>query len=459
MRDHVIQKRAVVAHQQQRAGVALQRVFQQLQRFDVEVVGGFVQHQQVGGLCKQACQQQAIAFAAGEHFHRRGGALRREQKIVEVAHHVLAARGRLNPLRAGADGFDQRALGIELLAHLVEVGDLQIGAQAHRARIGFERAEDEFDQRGFARAIGADETEAVAAHDAQIELVDYGVVAEFLCDVFKFRHQLAGALTGIQRQLHLAQALAARGAFIAQRFQPPHAAFVAGAAGLNTFADPHFFLRPEFVELAVHHFFGGKLIGFARFVRGEVAGVGAQQAAIQFDNTRGHAIQKRAIVGDDDGRLDRARNQQVFEQRNAGNVEMVGRLVEQQQVRLACHGQRQHRTFALAARGGGRRAVFIQTEAMQKLSQTRFASPALTVVVQGIEIRREREAFAQGGRLRWRGFLFDRGKVQAVVTAQHAAIQLKLAGNNFQQRRFAGAIAANEADALIRLYGEVGAVE
>ena len=116
---------------------------------------------------KQARQQQAVAFAAGEHFDRRGGALRREQKVVEVTHHVLAAIGGFHPLRAGADGFDQRALGIELFAHLVEVGDLQIGAEAHRACVGLQRAEDQLNQGGFSRAVGADKTKAVAAHDAQ----------------------------------------------------------------------------------------------------------------------------------------------------------------------------------------------------------------------------------------------------------------------------------------------------
>mgnify|MGYP000544116073 CR=1 FL=1 len=38
-----------------------------------------------------------------------------------------------------------------------------------------------------------------------------------------------------------------------------------------------------------------------------------------------------------------------FKQRDAGNVEMVGRLVEQQQIRLHCQCQRQRRAFAFAA--------------------------------------------------------------------------------------------------------------
>ena len=398
MRDNVVEKRAVVAHQQQRASVTLQGVFEQFERFDVEVVGGFVQYQQIGGLGKQSREQQAIALAAREQFDGRLRALRREQKVIEITHHMLATVGGFHPLGAGADGFHQRAFRIELCAHLVEIGDLQISAQAYRARIRRERAQYQFDQRGFACAIGADESKAVAAHDAQRQIFDQGVGIEAFGDINEFSHQLAGAFAGIQRELHFAQALAPRRAFITQCFQPAHAAFVAGAARLNAFAYPHFLLRPEFVKLAIGDGFIGQLIGLARFVRGEVAGIGAQQPAIEFDDARDDPIQKRAIMGDDNRRLDRAGYQQVFEQRNTGYIEMVGRLIQQQQVGFACERQCEHRSFAFAAGCGGGGPIFIETEAMQKLGEPRFGRPAFAVVVQVFETGAQCKTFAQGGR-------------------------------------------------------------
>ena len=45
----VVEKFAVVAHQEERPRVFLQQRFQQLQRFDIQVVGRLVQHQHVGG--------------------------------------------------------------------------------------------------------------------------------------------------------------------------------------------------------------------------------------------------------------------------------------------------------------------------------------------------------------------------------------------------------------------------
>ena len=52
-----------MADEEHRAFVLLQQVFQQLQRVDVQVVGGLVQHQHVGRARKQPRQQQAVALA------------------------------------------------------------------------------------------------------------------------------------------------------------------------------------------------------------------------------------------------------------------------------------------------------------------------------------------------------------------------------------------------------------
>ena len=58
-----------MAHQKHRAVVALQQVFQQFQGVDVEVVGGLVQHQHVGGAGKQTGQKQPVALAPREAAH------------------------------------------------------------------------------------------------------------------------------------------------------------------------------------------------------------------------------------------------------------------------------------------------------------------------------------------------------------------------------------------------------
>ena len=131
-----------MADQKQRPRIRLQCILEQFERFDVEIVGRLVEHQQIGGQRKQSREQQPVAFAAGKHFHRRIGALRRKQKVTEVREHVLAATGRLYPFRARADGVRQRALGVELRAHLVEVRRLQLGAESDPPLVRRQFAED-----------------------------------------------------------------------------------------------------------------------------------------------------------------------------------------------------------------------------------------------------------------------------------------------------------------------------
>jgi hypothetical protein len=80
LRHHVVEEGAVVADQEHRAVVVLQQGFEQLQGFDVEVVGRLVEHQHVGRPREQARQQQAVALAAGERLDRRTRALRAKRK-------------------------------------------------------------------------------------------------------------------------------------------------------------------------------------------------------------------------------------------------------------------------------------------------------------------------------------------------------------------------------------------
>ena len=64
------QQAAIVRHHDHRAGEILQRGDQRMPHLEVEMVGGFVEQQQVGALGDQDGQRQARAFAAGEMHHR-----------------------------------------------------------------------------------------------------------------------------------------------------------------------------------------------------------------------------------------------------------------------------------------------------------------------------------------------------------------------------------------------------
>ena len=140
MGGDVVQKRAVVADQKQRAVVVGEQFFEQFQRFGIQVVGWLVEHQNVGGTGEQAGEQQTVALAAGKRAYRRTRTRGREEKIAQITDDVFAHAANFDKLGAGADDFGERALRFKLGAHLVEIRHLLARATANLAAVGFQFA-------------------------------------------------------------------------------------------------------------------------------------------------------------------------------------------------------------------------------------------------------------------------------------------------------------------------------
>ena len=125
--------------------------FEQLQRFQIEIVGRLVQHEHVRRPREQPRDQQAVAFAARQRLHRRSGPFGREEEVAQVAVHVTRLAVDDDGVVAIADGVEHRPLRIELLALLIVVRDLDVGAVAHAAAVGLDRAEQQAQQRSSCR--------------------------------------------------------------------------------------------------------------------------------------------------------------------------------------------------------------------------------------------------------------------------------------------------------------------
>ena len=139
---------------------------------------------------------------------------------------------------------------------------------------------------------------------------------------------------------------------IAHRFQRAHAAFVARAPGFDALANPHFFLRQAFVEQRVLLFLVDQHGFLARQISRVVAGEVRQLAAIEFDDARSQTLQESPVMGDEQQSAVPVQ-QKFFDPGNGGDIEMVGGLVQQQQIRLGHQGARQHHA-ALHAAGQAR---------------------------------------------------------------------------------------------------------
>ena len=146
----------------------------------------------------------------------------------------------------------------------------------------------------------------------------------------------------------------------AQGLQGADPAFVARAPGLDARADPDLFLGQLLVELGVLPGLGlqGRLLAIQ--VRRVVARPAREPAAVEFQDAGRHFAEQGPIVRDEQQRAAVAQ-QEILQPADGVDVEVVGRLVQQQEVRAADHGLgQQHAAFHAGGKG---RHVGVRLEA------------------------------------------------------------------------------------------------
>ena len=106
---------------------------------------------------------------------------------------------------------EDRPLGIELLALLIVVSDLHVGAAPHLAPVGRQLAEQQPQQRRLARAVRPDQADPIAAHDARRETSATTCFdPNALLTVVGFEDELTGRSAPLDLQTDRARLLAPR---------------------------------------------------------------------------------------------------------------------------------------------------------------------------------------------------------------------------------------------------------
>ena len=129
-----VQEPAIVGDDHGAAGEVEQRLLERAQRVDVEVVGRLVEQQQVAAGLQQLGEVHAVALAAGEHADLAllVGALEVEAAHVRARVHLAVAD--LDDVVAVGDLLPDRLVGVERVARLVDVGEVDGLADAQRRR-------------------------------------------------------------------------------------------------------------------------------------------------------------------------------------------------------------------------------------------------------------------------------------------------------------------------------------
>ena len=479
-RDRVVEELAVVADEQQRAGELRQLRLEELERLEIQIVGGFVEHEHVGGPREQPREQQAVALAARQRLYRRTRPLRGKQEVGQVAVHVTGPSVDGDAAVAVTDGVEDRRLGIQLLALLIVVSDLDVHARPDLAGVGLDFPEEQSQQRRLARAVRPDEAHPVAAHDAGRERGDDRRAAEGLGELRRLEHEAARWVGGLDLHAHHAGLLPARSPLGAHRDECADAAFVARAPGLDALPHPDLLLGEFLVELLLQHGLVRQPFLLPTHEGGVVARPGRHAPAIDLEDAGGEPLQECAIVRDEDDRA-RVVGQEVLEPRDRVDVEMVRRLVEEQEVRLRHERPREQHPPAPPARqrvddGVGRQTqpgedelhplleapavAFFQFMLEPPEALERCLACGLGDVYRGVVIRHHEgaqaaEAFGDHVEHREMGrqrhVLVQARHAQVRLAPHRARIGLLLAAQDAQERRLAAAVPAEHTHALARV--------
>ncbi len=383
-------------------------------------------------------------------------------------------------------------VAVQGVAHLIEVGHLELGAVLDGARVRGQPAQQQADQRRLAAAVGAEDADPVAAQQGDGEIPQQRQAVDGVAQMLRFDHHLAGVVALLDFQAGGALAVAAPGVVLAHAFQGAHPAFVTGAARLDALADPALFLAELLVELGV----GALFVFQRRLLAGQVlvviAGPAGQFAAVQLDNAGRQGADEGPVVGNEHQGGGIA-FEEGFQPADRVQVQVVGGLVQQQDVRLldqrpgqqhaAFHAAGQagevllavqvelgeHRVHALEQLPGAARLDLIVEglEAGQVLIHAlrlvRIAQGAAQVVV--LVEQRAQLAQALGDHvvhavvLVLGHFLFQARDHQVLGALDLAVVGLHLAGQDLEQGGLAGAVAAHQTEPLAGFDGEVDIVE
>ncbi len=439
-----------MADQQDGAGVLRQHLLQQVERLQVQVVGRLVQDEQVGRARHRAGQQQPAALAARQLADRRARLLRLEQEVLHVADDVTLLPGHLDLVAVAAgQRVLQAARRVERRALLVQRHRLQVGAERHPAAIRRVAAGQQAQQRGLAGAVRAHDAEPVPAQHPQRQVGHDHAVAVGAAGVLGDDDLLAAHLALGRGELQPGRRPAALAPFLPQRRQLRHPAHVALAPGGHAVGDPVLLAHDLAVELlAVARVLLGHLLA-PRLEMLEAAVHPAGDTALEPHHRAAQRLQQAAVVADehDAGALARQLLLQPLDRRQ---VQVVGRLVQQEQVGLRRQRPGQRRAARLPARQP--RRVFRPGQA-QPVEQGHRAVRVVIGAEPGLDVVERRGEARQVRLLRK---VADGG---ARLHEAGAAVRQHEPGRDLEQGRLAGAVAPDEADALAGAHADGGAIE
>ena len=382
---HPVEEPAVVGDHHGTAGKFQQRIFEALQRLDIQVVGRLVEEQQIAALLQGQSQVQPVALTARQHPGRLLliGTLETEGRHIGAAGHLEAAH--LDVVEPVRDDLPDVLLGIQPFPALVDVADLDGLTDLQGARIRLLLADDHFEQRGLADTVRADHTDDAGARQVERQSADQHPVVEGLVQIVHLEHQAAQPRTRRDVDLggiELTVAFGVGGQFLVAG----QAGLVLGLPGFGRRAHPLEFALQDLGSLGILLTLDGQTLALGLEVGRVVALVGIQASAVDLTDPSHHVVEEVTVVSDAQHRS-RVALQVTFQPSYRFGVQVVGGLVEQQQIGLLQQQLAQCHAAPLTARqhiddGVRRRA----TQRIHGLLETGIDIPGIAGVELGLQL-------------------------------------------------------------------------
>ena len=344
---------------------------------------------------------------------------------------------------------------VEARVHLVEARDLQPSPLGDLSVSRLELREEQLHEGRLARAVGSHDAETVPPPHLEVEAAHevrpVGRVPER--QPLGPQDERARALRLVEGPLGPPLHLAPRRPLAAQLLEPPDAPHVARPARLDALADPDLLLGEELVELRVLLLLRGEQLRLPHQVLVVRAGVRTQLAAVEVDDARREALEEGSVVGDEEHGPTELQ-QQLLELGDGPELQVVGGLVQQEQVRVPDQGRGEERAPLHAC------GELAEWRLERKVEPSRLAvEPRLVLPFVEPEIGQGLSQELPHGRGPLGDLLLEAGHHAARTQLQLALVQLERARQDAHQGRLARAVAAEQAHALARLEDQVGLVE
>ena len=231
-----IEEPPIVGDDHDRACEARDPLLEGTERIDVEVVGRFVEEEEVGATPEKLREMDAIAFAAGERPDLLLLVRPLEVELGDVAPRIDRPLAELNRVMPAGDLLEHRLGGIEGIAALVDVADVDGGPDAEDAGIGLLLADEHPEERRLAGAVGPDDADDPPGGEAEGEVFKQHLVAEGLGEPLPLDDQIAERTAGRDEDLHLG--VAGGGLFGGQPLVGGDARLALGLPCLRRHPDP-----------------------------------------------------------------------------------------------------------------------------------------------------------------------------------------------------------------------------